>query len=346
MLEVKLPLMICSMYGLMEKKWYLQTYFDFSKAILLGSLPLVCWQLLDPTSYHSFFVTGADKALFRLSGGIALERCSGIFWFPGELACYSGIAFIYFFFRGQSIKTVSHKFWILLSLFVLLSSFSRLEIVATIFGVMFSMIMSANQQKKKIMYAQYILLLIPSIILLVPILRMSYEHLELSNIAGSEAARVVFYYYSVVLAAMFFPFGAGVGTYGGQAALVFDSAIYHQLGFDMFWWFRMQRYLNDTFWPHILGESGIVGIFFYLCFLYVLWGFSVGNLKLARRQNIFSPDFLEVSRIGVAVCCLVFVDSLAEPIFYSSRMLPVLLFLAYGLGFRKKLNSPKTATLT
>ncbi len=338
MLEVKLPMMVCIMLGLKEKKWYLQTYFNFSKYILLGSLPLIFWQLLGPDSYHSFFVTGADKAMFHLPGGNVLERCAGIFWFPGELAFYSGIAFIYFFFRWQSKRSFSCNIWMLLALLVLLSSMSRLEVVGTFFGVMFSLIMSVNQQKKKIMYGQYILLLIPTIMLLIPLFRQSYEQLQLYDIANSNASRVVFYYYSVVLAGMFFPFGAGLGTYGGQAALLFDSNLYHQLGFDMFWWFRMRIYLNDTFWPHILGESGIVGIFFYLCFLYILWRVAVGNLKFARRPEHFFPDFFEVSRIGVAVCCWVFIDSFAEPIFYSMRILPILLFLVYGLERRNQVS--------
>lgn len=66
-----------------------------------------------------------------------------------------------------------------------------------------------------------------------------------------------------------FPFGAGAGTFASGVARQYYSPVYSQLGFENFYGLNSVdgRFLNDSFWPIVLGQYGFLGL------LIVLWLF-------------------------------------------------------------------------
>ncbi len=310
-LEMKYLLVICIMFGipLGSLNWFVHRFFVFAKLVLLASIPLVVWQFSDPSTYHSFFLAGGDQGKFFLPDGTGLERASGVFWFTGQFALFSGISFIYFLFLYLEKKDKNQMIWIILSFSLLLSTFSRGEIVGTMLGVAFVLFLTL----KRIRRILFIAILSCSLLIAYPIIKPffvdAYHRLGLDAIQYSIAPRTVYYYYSIVIAMKFFPLGSGLGTFGGYASVVFDSDIYRALGFDSFWWYNTKSAMTDTFWPHILGESGILGFLFFLSSLFFLIFISIKGVK--NKNNA-----LAISYSAVAAMILISFNSLTAPNFY------------------------------
>jgi hypothetical protein len=99
------------------------------------------------------------------------------------------------------------------------------------------------------------------------------------NATGSdEHVRLGMYIASFKIAIDYFPIGSGLGTFGSLASITnWYSDLYFQYGVayiganspeDVA---RNNYTILDTFWPHIIGELGLIGTFFYL----VLWFFPL-----------------------------------------------------------------------
>jgi hypothetical protein len=80
-----------------------------------------------------------------------------------------------------------------------------------------------------------------------------------SGLASGLSERGILTLYGAKIANMNFPFGSGLGTYGGAGAQKFDQSLFIQLGFLRYWWFREGQFLVDTYWPNFIAESGWIG---------------------------------------------------------------------------------------
>lgn len=76
---------------------------------------------------------------------------------------------------------------------------------------------------------------------------------------------------SFTVAVQSFPFGAGFGRFGSAVARQTYSPLYYELGYNDVWGLgpteESGQFLTDTFWPAIIGESGLIGAG---CFVAVL----------------------------------------------------------------------------
>ena len=77
---------------------------------------------------------------------------------------------------------------------------------------------------------------------------------------------------SIGLFVEYFPFGAGAGTFGSAVAKMFYSPVYSKLGFEDFYGLNPDdgKFLNDSFWPIVLGQYGLFGLIICLFLLYFL----------------------------------------------------------------------------
>lgn len=78
-------------------------------------------------------------------------------------------------------------------------------------------------------------------------------------------ARTALYGGSLILARDHFPLGSGLGTYGSYGSVTSYSPIYYQFGFNLIYGMSpaYPNFIQDTFWPQILGETGILGVVGY-----------------------------------------------------------------------------------
>ena len=135
--------------------------------------------------------------------------------------------------------------------------------------------------------------------------------------------RLLLYETSLKIAAAEFPLGAGLGQFGSPMSRVEFSPLYQQYGLDRIWGLTPEfpAYINDTFWPHILGEIGVLGVVAYVIFLVAL-GWSVW-----RSTRLVVAPYLHAFCLGA---WMVFLHALVESLASSMYESPPRIYLAFG----------------
>jgi hypothetical protein len=287
---------------------------NFGKVTLLLCIPIIGWQLFDPNTYDVIFSSSAHSGVFILPGEVALPRSVGIFWHPGSLAVFSGIYSMFFLFRYTETKRFNYIKWFILAVVLLLLSLSRLEILSVLIAVTFVIIINRRGPKKYFCVLTVVLTTLFLLLVAQPYIEFVVEKMSLNNLGDSVNPRVVFATRSVAVANDLFPLGGGLGNYGGFAASIFDSELYYQYGMDQYSWFDLGLYKVDTFWPHILGEAGYLGLLFFILFLIVLFR----QLLLFHKQIMRSGGNLFTSKMAISAFIFLVLNSFASPNFYST----------------------------
>lgn len=89
-----------------------------------------------------------------------------------------------------------------------------------------------------------------------------------------QSARQLFWQNGVELFKEHFPFGTGFGTFGSGTAASYYSELYYTLGFNNVPGMQPEntKFLNDTFWPMIFAQLGLLGTVPYvILLLFVLY---------------------------------------------------------------------------
>jgi hypothetical protein len=110
-----------------------------------------------------------------------------------------------------------------------------------------------------------------------------------------------------------FPFGAGLGRFGSGASTTFNSPVYEEYDLNRRGLTQEDPGVrHDTTWPTISGETGVIGMLFFL------GGLAVIGLRLFASSR--KPDALlsEYSLAGLAVLVAVLVESVARPSFFNA----------------------------
>jgi len=299
LLELKMPILAMAFIGAGDTKWIIKKFLPYSKMILLLSIALIIWQFVLPESYNTFFSAGAHQGAFFLLQE-RLPRAAGIFWHPGQLATFSATMCGFYIIQLGIKKGKKQLLWIILSFFVLLTTFSRNETFAMIIGLLVVYFFFRREKFYGEKFISFTVLTGLLYFILIPIILpyvkfTMYNELGFLDFWGARAARVAFYAKSFLLANIKFPLGGGLGGYGGHAADVYSSPYYLYLGFQKYWWFQRNTFLTDTFWPHVIGESGWFGFFSYCLCLFALFKILVGKLssKIIKigKSSIVSANF-------------------------------------------------------
>jgi hypothetical protein len=149
---------------------------------------------------------------------------------------------------------------------------------------------------------------------------------EIPAEAEDAPARVALYVGSVAIARDYFPLGAGLGRFGSWISREQYSDLYHQYGLDRVHGLRENnpRFVTDTFWPQILGETGVIGTIGYVTFLGVV-GFQLW--RVTRRR--LPPELAAIALGTVMIFGQTLAESIASPIFNSPSEV-YLIMLAIG----------------
>lgn len=112
----------------------------------------------------------------------------------------------------------------------------------------------------------------------------------LEGVGSSGHVRIGMYVASYNIAFDYFPFGSGLGTFGSLASIIGGySNVYINYGVSEIGSNSPEDVANghhtllDTFWPHIIGELGIIGLILFL----LVWLYPI---KLAIFMVRFSND--------------------------------------------------------
>lgn len=150
------------------------------------------------------------------------------------------------------------------------------------------------------------------------------------------AARTVLYAVGWQVARDHFPLGAGFGRYGGYVSEIRYSPLYDQYGISRIWGLSpdFPGYIEDTYWPHVLGETGVVGALFILCMFVLLWR----ALRRAARTPSVAQRLLAIA--GGMVLVEALVESLSAPVFEASLQAFV---IGIPIGMALSLHARATA---
>lgn len=130
-----------------------------------------------------------------------------------------------------------------------------------------------------------------------------------------------------------FPIGTGFGTYASHAANKYFSTVYkiydleNILCIDRNW----RDYLSDTFWPIIIAQTGIIGLFAFLCILCLL------VKRCFALQKVSRCEFIGALYIFVYLL----ISSTSEPAFHNAVAIPLALVL--GILFSRRNHDDKEA---
>ncbi len=140
---------------------------------------------------------------------------------------------------------------------------------------------------------------------------------------------------SLRIAADYFPLGAGGGTFGSAASYQYGySQLYYDYGIYLLWGGSPDyaAFLQDAYWPKVIGEGGVLGVIFYVVFL-----MSCGVSILYRDPNASSHQEA-LRRLCLAFLSLILVVSIASSPF-TDELLTFVTALCFGCGMSGSLRA-------
>lgn len=129
--------------------------------------------------------------------------------------------------------------------------------------------------------------MIPIILIIAVVLAFFvFEAKILGYFFNSYAPRSMMYREAIALANQYFPFGSGMGLFGGKIAADYYSPLYTGIGWNNIWVVREgSSYLLDTYFPTVLGEFGYLGCVLYITSLVMV---GVKMIEVPKKNKIFS----------------------------------------------------------
>lgn len=159
------------------------------------------------------------------------------------------------------------------------------------------------------------LLLFVPLVVLIAWDQIQYYFVELSE----SSARLALLTTAVQIAKDYFPIGVGFAAFGSTYSAEFYSPIYALYGINNIYGLRISNtsFISDSFWPMILGQTGIIGL---LCIIYVLFKMLKDIQKIRHYQNEYLAALL--------VFCYFLVSSTSEAAFVSPNTIPLAFILS------------------
>jgi len=293
LLELKVIIVLLAFIGAGHPDWIFKHFLPILKGLMLISIPLILFQFTWPDTFDAVFPTVA-QGKFHLTGGQALHRAVGTFRHSGLLAFVSSSMAALFFIR---MKVYGFKkkslFWFLIAVVLLVTTLERQEIAGFFLLLPLLWLIMHRTRIIGFKFVSATCMALVGLIVIYPLLPTIIEYLHFTIVKmsllhpeSSNAARVVFYFWGTVIAIKYFPIGYGIGGFGGHAANIFNSPIYAKLGFHNYPWYKERMFMTDTFWPHILGETGLFGVFAYLVFIGSLIPFLWQTGKTSESNSV------------------------------------------------------------
>ncbi len=151
----------------------------------------------------------------------------------------------------------------------------------------------------------------------------------INYLTNENAPRYLLFKYGFITARNYFPFGSGFGTYGSSIAASAYSPLYEAYGFSSLYGMSPEDYqfLNDTYYPMIIGQFGILGA---LIMSFVFYSFFKTCFQCYNRKNKIISSIL---------LCYFIIHSVGSAILTSSAGVLGLIFISlvwkYDEGKRK-----------
>ena len=215
-------------------------------------------------------------------------------------------------------KNISrYNFLFLILILILISTFRFKAIGACLFIVYLAKNIKKNFKKISISK----ITIIGFLLVLLCWDQISYYYIDLNS-----SARNVLTETSFKIAKDYFPLGTGFGTYGSYFSGVSYSPVYYMYNISHVYGIskNYSSFLSDTFWPMVLGQFGIIGLF---CFIMLL-----KNI-FSRIQNSFDIHNVHIY-ISKMICFIyLLISSTSESAYVNSLSIPLAIII--GIKYNK-----------
>lgn len=154
------------------------------------------------------------------------------------------------------------------------------------------------------------------------------------------AARTLLYVTGWQLGGKYFPLGAGFGRFGGYISQIHYSPVYDDFGLSGTYGLTREApaYMQDTYWPHVLGETGWLGIAVFATLLLLLWR---RTMQVWRGHD---DVWVRALAFGAATALVeAVIESAAAPIFEGTLFAYIIalpLAAALALGSARGAGAP------
>ncbi len=128
---------------------------------------------------------------------------------------------------------------------------------------------------------------------------------------NSQTARIALTNTSFKIAKDKFPLGVGYGQFASPMSRDYKSNVYKEYRINKVWGLTNTKgaanFMCDTFWPMILGETGVIGLICYLCLLYMAFSpFLRAYFEDTSDRNVLFPSLVFVMYLVMTVAKPVF----------------------------------------
>ena len=167
-------------------------------------------------------------------------------------------------------------------------------------------------------------------------------NIEYYTTTKSEGVRQIMYVAAIYLATINFPFGSGMGTFGTPASLINGyNNTYYQTGISEMSEMSPDLVMNgkpntlfDTFWPHIIGESGYFGTILFL----ILWFYPLYYISKHLKKNNINTKFVKYYILSSTIIMTIDGFTLFVPEIPLFIMLHILFSsILYNYSFKTKI---------
>ncbi|MPZ44200.1 MAG: hypothetical protein GEV05_12495 [Betaproteobacteria bacterium] len=302
-----------------------KTFWFVVRWFWLWELAFVVFGWVAPGVYEKVFPE--PGSYWKDPSGIFPGRALGPFVHPSILASISAFFGLVCLIKSALESEQRFKFRLLAVAYFALVFFAvqRQEIVSFILAAAFVIVIVRPEQMRSRILLAMLLLGIGAVFLWVAFSEFILRDATtwgFNSTGRWDNPRALLYYGGFVLAKLYFPIGAGLGTYGGAGAMKFDLSVYDELGFRQYWWFQDEQFLIDTYWPNSLAESGFFGaalllMFYCLVLLYAV----IRSVKSKSRARLYWIVF-------VASTVYMLLVTFSSPAFQDTTLyfLPALMF--------------------
>lgn len=139
-------------------------------------------------------------------------------------------------------------------------------------------------------------------------------------------ARSILLYVGVDLFKKYFPFGAGLATFGTAAAQKYYSPVYEMFGLSSRYGFTFDNplYLTDNFWPAVIGETGFIGLIIYLSILYLAFKYLYRKCNQTNMVKMIIIFFI-VTILSSSIATSIFAQNATIADVFFICMIPAIL---------------------
>lgn len=146
-----------------------------------------------------------------------------------------------------------------------------------------------------------------------------FYYIELAD----ESARSALTKTSVRIMLDYFPIGTGFGTFGSNVAAQYYSPVYYEYGLNVIYGLTKKRpsFASDTFWPIIIGQTGLVGT---VCYVFVIYKLFMRSIRVRSKS-------MPAYAAAIFAFAYMLISSTSESAFCNPLAIPVAMIL--GLIF-------------